>query len=154
MKIEVIRQIGKPSAATLGQLLVDGTLFAYTIEPPVESRGIAAMAQGAYKVALSSSNEPGSLTPYAVGVPVHGAVPISYKAPRRSEARTCFIRVAETLDHLDYHTADDVELFNRLMDILRSAHAGGITIEVSAAEASDPVTEEDLEMDVHDAKRS
>ena len=133
MKIELIRKSStNPREMTLGQLLVDGVMSAYTIEPPIEGRGMKAATEGRYKIVLSGSNEPGSLIPYAIGVPSIGAVPIGYKSKRHGDPRESYIRVAETHDRLDSHSAEDYELWCALLSGMKFAHSDGdaISIEV------------------------
>src|ERR1035437_8259359 len=104
MKLELIRQnLSKTTEMTLGELLIDGEQVSMTVEPPLTGRGMNDIAEGTYRIALSSRNEPGSLTPYVIGVPVYGAVPIGYKSKRHGDPRESFIRVAESLERLDTH---------------------------------------------------
>ena len=131
MKLEVKRQ-WFTSRSTVGELIVDGVHFCYTLEPPTRDDEIKprAIPAGTYEVRIGWSPRHHRLIPMVGGVPGFSGVEIHIgNYPRDTEGCLLVGRTKDE-DEVGESTATFVRLFSMLSEA--EARSEEVTISYSA----------------------
>lgn len=136
MNLQIVRHPGDPTRLTLGVLYLDSESVCVTVEPPLRGEGMVAMPEGTYDITLSYDPVLDRPMPYAIGVPVYGAVMLGYEMRKLGEPDDTFVRFACQYSgdvDMEQHTKDDMLVFDVLMETITDAMPE-VSIEVMTRE--------------------